>query len=89
MKTITKTDWQGPFTLSLICALANGLQQAEPVKHSARVNRLAKVEDAAFKAITFYPPTELTPQVQALASEFFDKVEAIFDATMNPEKDVA
>jgi len=41
------------------------------------------------RAIDFYPEAELTPQVQELAAEFFDKVEEIFDATMRqaPGKD--
>jgi len=89
MKTTSKTDWQGPFVLSLICALAEGLKQAEPVKYSARVNRLIKVEDAAFKAIGFYPPAELTSQVQDLAGEFFDKVEEIFVQTFEQRKGAA
>ncbi|MGE4544192.1 MAG: hypothetical protein AB7D06_08785 [Pedobacter sp.] len=84
MRPLTRTECQGPFVLSLICALANGLQQAEPVKHSARVNRLAKVEETAMRAIDFYPDAELTPQVQELAAEFFDRVEKIFVETVAP-----
>ncbi|APG24081.1 hypothetical protein [Syntrophotalea acetylenica] len=85
MINTSKADWQGPFILSLICALADGLQRAEPVNHSARANRLARIEEAAFKTIPFYPPTELTPQVQDLAGEFFGKIQALFNDTLSPE----
>jgi hypothetical protein len=81
---MNRTDWQGPFILSLICALADGLRQAEPIRHSARVNRVNRVEEAALRAIDFYPPAELTHQVMEMAGEFFDKVEGMFNQAFQP-----
>jgi hypothetical protein len=80
-----KTDWQGPFILSLICALADGLRQAEPIRHSARVNRVNRVEEAALRAIDFYPPAELTPQVMETATRFFEQVEEMFQQAFPQE----
>lgn len=74
---MTRSDWQGPFVLSLVCALADGLRRMEK-PNSARANRLTRVEETALRAIDFYPPAELTPQVCEMADEFFQQIERTF-----------
>lgn len=83
MTSITAQAWQGPFILSLVCALVDGLKQTEKPA-SARHNRLSRIEETAMRALDVYPDAGLTPQVQDLASAFFEKVETLFRDTLDP-----
>lgn len=83
MTSITEQAWQGPFILSLVCALVDGLKRTEKPA-SARHNRLSRIEETAMRALDVYPDAGLTPKVQDLASAFFEKVEALFRDTLDP-----